>query len=287
MIRRLLEPSGLAELIVVDEPRPADRHLGPEQSVERSEGSAQIASPSLAQQLKLISAIPIDDNLVDGALRLVVALAKVTVGGADGVSVSLRRQGRLATVAATDQTILDMDAGQYAAGEGPCVDASVEGHWFHAESLDTETRWPDFVPKAQALGVHSILSSPLMAHGTPVGALNIYSREVAGFAPKDQELASVFATEASIILSGAGLDVTEVQLATRLSEVLRTREIISQAQGVLMERDGLSADKAYTALRRFSVLNKQPLRERAKDVVISAQRFERLQADRSVENQNV
>jgi hypothetical protein len=108
-----------------------------------------------------------------------------------------------------------------------------------------------------------------------------------GFAPKDQELASVFATEASIILSGAGLDVTEVQLATRLSEVLRTREIISQAQGVLMERDGLSADKAYTALRRFSVLNKQPLRERAKDVVISAQRFERLQADRSVENQNV
>ncbi len=190
-------------------------------------------------------------------------------------------------MAATDQTILDMDAGQYDTGEGPCVDASVEGHWFHAESLDTETRWPDFVPKAQALGINSILSSPLMAYDMPVGALNIYSRAVAGFAPKDQELASVFAAEASIILSRAGLDVTEVQLATRLGEVLRTREIISQAQGVLMERYGLSADKAYTALQRLSVAHKQPFRERANDVVISSQSFERPPAYQSVEDQNV
>ena len=54
-----------------------------------------------------------------------------------------------------------------------------------------------------------------------------------------------------------------------------------------MERDGQSEDKAYTALQRFSVVHKQPLSERAKDVVTSSQRSELLQADRSVENQNV
>jgi len=90
---------------------------------------------------------PADPDVVDGVLRLVVALARASVGGADGVSVSLRRHGRLATVAASDQTISDMDASQYATGEGPCVDASVNGRWFHAESLDSETRWPAFTPR--------------------------------------------------------------------------------------------------------------------------------------------
>lgn len=91
--------------------------------------------------------------------------------GADGVSVSLRRHGHLATVASSDQTILEMDADQYATGEGPCVDASVEGRWFHVESLDNETRWPAFIPRAQKLGINAILSIPLLAGDRPIGAL--------------------------------------------------------------------------------------------------------------------
>jgi hypothetical protein len=90
--------------------------------------------------------------------------------------VSLRHRGRLATVAASDQVILDMDAVQYATGEGPCMSASVEGHRLHAESLDTEARWPAFTPRASALGINAILSAPLIAHDKPIGALNIYSR---------------------------------------------------------------------------------------------------------------
>ena len=71
-----------------------------------------------------------------------MALARVTVGGADGVSVSLRRRGELTTVAASDETVSGMDRDQYATGEGPCVSASTEGHWFHVESVDDERRWP-------------------------------------------------------------------------------------------------------------------------------------------------
>ncbi len=63
-----------------------------------------------------VSALPTDNDLVDATLRLVVKLARTTVGGADGVSVSLRRHGLLATVAASDQTVLDMDTQQYARG---------------------------------------------------------------------------------------------------------------------------------------------------------------------------
>lgn len=269
----LLDVTGFTKMIAVQQaprvPDPAER-LGPEQPDDQPDSPVTNGIRELTEQLRMVTAIPSNDVVVDGALRLVVALARATVGGADGVSVSLRRHGQLATVAASDQTIIEMDAGQYATGEGPCVDASVEGHWFHAESLDNEVRWPDFTPKARALGINSILSSPLLAHATPVGALNIYSRTTAAFARKDQELAAIFADEASTILSDAGLDISDEQLTSKLSEVLRTRELISQAQGILMERHSVGEDEAYAELRRFSVAHNRPLRERAQGLVISA-----------------
>jgi hypothetical protein len=219
-----------------------------------------------------VTAIPADDDLVDGALRLVVALARATVGGADGVSVSLRRNGRLSTVAASDQTILDMDAHQYGTGEGPCVDASAEGRWFHAEALEDESRWPRFTPRAQLLGINSILSSPLHAWKRPVGALNIYSRTPSAFASEDQKLASIFASEASIILTDAEVDVTEEERSARFQRALGVRRLIAQAQGVIMEREGVSEEDAYTALRLYSQRSGQSLLSRAREVTASTRR---------------
>ena len=180
------------------------------------------------------TSLPTDDDLVDATLHLVVELARTTVGGADGVSVSLRRHGRLATAAASDQTVLDMDTQQYATGEGPCVDASNKGRWFHSPSLAAEVRWPAFTPKAMALGIRAILSSPLVTWGQPVGAINIYSHRPLAFAADDQRLAMKFATEASALLADAGVDVPPTtERSERFQASLRSREIIAQAQGVI------------------------------------------------------
>jgi len=99
-----------------------------------------------------------------------------------------------------------MDRDQYATGQGPCLAAAGEGHWFHVESMADEARWPDFVPRARAGGIGSVLSTPLMANaGGSVGALNIYSRTERAFGPPEQELAALFATQASRILASAGV----------------------------------------------------------------------------------
>ena len=58
---------------------------------------------AVLMHLRQTAAVPSGHEVVDGALRLVVALARATVGGADGASVSLHRHGRLLTVAATDR----------------------------------------------------------------------------------------------------------------------------------------------------------------------------------------
>jgi anti-anti-sigma factor len=272
LVTRTLDITGLTGLVRFEQPEPVDDRLGPEQPDGVPGVPVQADVAGLDQDLKRIMAIPADDDVVDGALRLVAVLARATVGGADGVSVSLRRHGRLATVASSDQTLLDMDAEQYATGEGPCVDASVQGRWFHVESLDQETRWPAFIPRARQLGINAILSTPLLAEARPVGALNIYSRTRAAFSAKEQELASTFATEASVILRGTGVDISADQLSGRIGEALRARQVIAQAQGVLMEREGISEEDAYTRLRVSSQRTDGPLLEQAVDVVGSTRR---------------
>ena len=57
--------------------------------------------------------------------------------------------------------------------------------------------------EGEEAGINAILSTPLVAHSQPVGALNIYSRTRGAFSLKEQELASVLATEASVILTVA------------------------------------------------------------------------------------
>lgn len=275
MVARMLDLTGLTELVTLEAVGPVDPidpPLGPEQTAAVPGSPVVIDSIGAGEQWRRMSALPADVDVVDGALRLVVALARATVSGADGVSLSLRRHGHLATVAASDQTISDMDADQYATGEGPCVDASVEGRWFHVESLDQETRWPSFTPRALELGISSILSSPLLAADRPVGALNMYSRTAVAFGSKEQELASIFATEASLILMHAGVDVSDEQCSGRLTDALRSRQVIAQAQGVVMERDGISEEEAYTLLRDFSRRSNRPLRDWAADLVGSTRR---------------
>ncbi len=266
MVWRMLSITGVDQLVVVELPDPNPR-LGREQLMRTTGQGVALSADTAVTQLRQITALPADNSVVDSALRLVVALAKATVPGADGVSVSLSRHGRLSTVAASDQTILDMDADQYATGQGPCVDASIEGRWFHATDLEEETRWPAFTPLAQTLGINAILSNPLVAGDTSVGALNIYSRVAGAFREQDQRLAAMFASEASTVLTDAGLETTDEQLTLGLTDALRSREVIAQAQGILMKRDGLDADAAHAFLRDFSRTTNRPIRQLAEEMI--------------------
>ena len=223
----------------------------------------------LSSDLTRVAAIPANLGVVDAALRLVVALARETIGGANGVTVTLSRHGQMTTVASSDETIAQMDRDQYATGQGPCLAAAAEGRGFHVESLAEETRWPEFIPRATQGGIGSILSTPLLAGPRPVGALNIYSNAERAFGAEEQELAALLATQASGILTDAAVDVSAEQAAARLQDALRSREVIAQAQGVVMGREGVSAEEAFAHLRSSSGDAHVPVRQRAGDVVAS------------------
>lgn len=191
------------------------------------------------------------EDVLDATLRVVTGLANGTVEGADGVSITLRRTGRMVTVAATDDTVVQMDDHQYETGQGPCLSAAGEGISFLVESLAEEQRWPAFVPRALEQGITSVLSTPLLVAGGSVGALNVYS-SVRHFGSHEQEICAVFADAASGLLAGASpvAEPADEQLATRIREALTTRDLIARAQGVLMARQGITAPDAAAELHR-------------------------------------
>lgn len=243
--------------------------LGPEERSRPAGAEPELAD--LSSGLLRVAAIPANQDVLDAALRLVVALARVTVTGADGVSVCLSRHDTLVTVAASDATVIGMDRDQYATGEGPCVAAATEGHWFHVESLDDEVRWPAFIPRARERGINSILSTPLLTDTRPVGALNIYSRRPQAFAKPELEMSSMLASRASDLLVSAAMDVSMEDLSRQLQEALKGRDVVAQARGVLMQRHGITAEAAYIMLRRTSRQDNTPLRKVAEDVMASTQ----------------
>src|SRR5438128_2743178 len=85
------------------------------------------STPQLDRSLARAAADRAKRDVLYAALNLVVVLARATVTGADGVSVSLAGQGGLITVASSDDIVEAMDADQYVTGEGPCLAAAAEG----------------------------------------------------------------------------------------------------------------------------------------------------------------
>jgi GAF domain-containing protein len=248
-IRRILDLTKVSDFIRYAVPETTNTSLGPEEEVdgELDDGDGRPAVVPVASPIALVRS---STETVDAALRLVTALADATVDNADGVSVTLERHGRLMTVAASNDKVLTMDRHQYESGEGPCLAAKADGRWYYIESLDDETRWPTFVPLALGQGIHSILSSPLMTNDRPQGALNIYSSKQHAFSTHEQELAALFADQASEILTTAGADPTDAESNRRFADALATRRTIHQAQGVVMARDNLTADDAIGSLFR-------------------------------------
>lgn len=248
-VQAMLDRSGLSERVRVEVSDPNSAALGPEELEESRSLAFDGGTATVSEDLARIGAQSSSD-VVDAALRLVTALADRTLENADGVSVTLERHGRMTTVAASNDTVLRMDGHQYETGEGPCLAAAAEGRWFHSESLAEETRWPTFAPLAFEQGINSILSSPLMTSDRPLGALNIYSTAEKAFGTHDQELAALFANQASGILAAAGFAGTEEQANRRFTDAMAARQTIARAQGVLMSRNRITAENAAATLHR-------------------------------------
>lgn len=213
------------------------------------------------------------DRTVRGTLQRIVDFAPVTIEGCDVAGISLLTGTEVATSVYSDPAALEVDNVQYEIGEGPCFDAIAKAAIVYAEDLSVDPRWSMFGPRAAALGLRSLLSCRLTANGT-IGALNCYARLPNAYGTIGRTKAIIFAAHAGIALRAVGMleDATdsldrEVHRIETLSGALAFREVIGQAQGILIERERITADQAFAVLRQASQHLNIKLREVAQYLV--------------------
>jgi GAF domain-containing protein len=203
---------------------------------------------------------------VEASVQAIAEAALDALPGINHVGVSMaHRNGRMETLAATDELVRRLDRLQYETGEGPCVYAMRGHRVVEVPHLELEERWPQFVPGAVALGLRAQIGVQLFSDRETFGALNLYSTEQSSFAPGTAHLAELFATHAAFVL---GRSRREDQLTT----AIESRKVIGQAIGIVMERYGLDEQRAFAFLVRASSTANTKLRQVAQDLVATANR---------------
>lgn len=195
-----------------------------------------------------------DSEGVTETIDQIVGFAVETIGTEFGGITLAKARGRtFKTVGATHEAVIAADELQYELGEGPCVEATVDSKIVVSAHLATDDRWPAWGPRASALGFNCVMSAELSSRGRRMGALNLYGAEESSFTREDIVLAALFARQGGLALGYARGEES-------LREALETRTVIGQAQGVLMERFGVDADRAFAILRRYSQFNNVKLK---------------------------
>jgi GAF domain-containing protein len=165
------------------------------------------------------------------------------------------------TAGVSDDLPCQVDAIQLETGEGPCLEAMEEHQVFEIGDMRVETRWPEFARRAAAeTPVRSMLSFRLFDEKRTVGALNLFAKDLKAFDESDHQVGGVFAAYAALALTNA----REVE-GLRLG--LETRTVIATAKGMLMAREGVSDEEAFSILRRASQRMNVKLRDVAQKVV--------------------
>lgn len=164
-------------------------------------------------------------------------------------------------VVATGELARVGDEMQVRLHQGPGISAVDENGSSIVVSADcsTETRWPRWSRHTVEIGAGSVASIRLQAPHLR-GALNFYANEPRTFTDDVLDAAVLVARHVSIALADARSQRT-------LQQAVEARHRIGQAQGILMERYGLDADRAYSVLLRYSQDNNIKLRDVAVHVV--------------------
>ncbi len=197
---------------------------------------------------------------VDATLRAVTTAAVATVPHASECSISyVTGRREVESRASTGDLSREVDALQGRLGEGPCLDAVWEEEVVRVDDVAAEQRWPRFAREAAALGAGSMMCFQLFVSGDQLGALNLYSRDPGVFDDEAQEIGMMLAAHAAVAIAGA-------EHEQNLRRAVDRRDLIGQAEGILMERYEITADQAFGVLARVSQQTDRRLADIAREL---------------------
>lgn len=182
---------------------------------------------------------------LDETLRRITRGAVDALPGVDHASITVRHDdGRLESVAPTDDVAATLDARQFSLEQGPCYEAATRGDHVVAPDLATEERFAAYAAEAAAVGVAAQVGLRLFTAEDRHGVLNLYSRVPGTFA-NVTELGDLFNQRSDAAASHAR-ELEAVRAAAREAE------LVGRAVGIVMERYGFSQQDAFAFLTRLA-----------------------------------
>jgi GAF domain-containing protein len=233
-------------------------------------GSAENPQPANATEaLERLGRLSLRDLSMEELLQIVADLAKTVMPGSPEASVTLVVKDHPTTVASTGQLATDLDESQYERGHGPCLHAARTGELVEIADTRTDSRWPDYMPRAAERGALSSLSVPLAIDDDAQvsGALNIYARQADAFDENARAAATRFGPYAAVAAGNLHAYQSARDMADNLQAALESRAVIDQAKGVLIERYKLTPDRAFQLLAQASMHANRKVRDIADQLV--------------------
>ena len=203
---------------------------------------AQLLLGEFTQLAQTLAAAPDED----ARFKVAVDAALALVTRCDHAGITINEDGRLVTRASSDDLVSRANGLQTELGEGPCLDVRRDQNTLVSPALVVERRWPIWAPRVHAeLGVDSMMSLLVYTDEHSFGALSLYCEDGGRFDADDVAVGQALAGHLSVVMA-AERQIDQLGLG------LHNRNIIGQAQGVLMERYDMTADQAFDYLRRIS-----------------------------------
>jgi GAF domain-containing protein len=222
----------------------------------------------LRQAMARLTEYFLGDLTLAQTLERVADTVPVVLPQTDYVGITMMVDGRPTTTVFTDPDVREIDRAQYETGEGPCLDAFRDGRPYVVTSmLEPGERWRHFRDVAARHQMLSSLSLPLTTEHGPVGAMNLYSRVVCGYAAHDVELGSRLSRQAAFVLANAQEYWNARTLSDQLQQAMTSRSVIEQAKGIIMAAQRLAADDAMDVLIRQSQHQNIKVRQVAAEIV--------------------
>jgi hypothetical protein len=192
-----------------------------------------------------------------GAVGLIVEL----IPECDHAGVIATSHGQLSIIAGSDPVVDQGDDWQLELNQGPGLDAVRDEHLVMSPDLADERRWTLWTPKVvTGLNVHAMMSIQLCNESTCIGALNLYSDRSMGWSQRQVAVAQALAGQLAVAVA----DAVEIDIRR---EAMTSRMVIGDAEGILMERFGLTRDRAFNHLRHVSHMTNRKLVSIAEDLV--------------------
>lgn len=226
----------------------------------------------LRESVAALSRLSTSQTPLPELLTRVATLAVHAIPGADGAGLTLLENDRPDVMVASDEFVTAVDDIQYGLGQGPCITAARDGVTIVSGSLGADLRWQRFGSRVARLGVHSVVSLPLLTPDGVVGAMNVYARGKQVFDDRATRIGEAFAGPAAVAVHNAQVLARAQRLADRLQHALDERAVIDQAVGILISRSGGTAADALQRLRQLSQHEHRKLPEIAATVVEEAGR---------------